>query len=234
MSKRLNKNSGIPLYLQLKDILRESILDGYYGSGQVLPSETQLTGVYGITRQTARRAIAELVKDGLVRTEHGKGSFVSMNEIDYSIWNFNGFTDYINSLGKIPVTKVMEHRLQGEFLKLVRARGVKEPTENRFLTLDTSFIPLKIFPGIDRYDFSSRSLYLTMREDYHIYPKRIEIRVKPILSEEIHAELFKLKGVLPLVRVEGEVFSISGEMVEKVAVIYSPKLEFRVITTING
>jgi len=44
MSERLNKGNGIPLYLQLKDILRESILDGNYGSGQLLPSETQLTG----------------------------------------------------------------------------------------------------------------------------------------------------------------------------------------------
>jgi hypothetical protein len=36
------------------------------------------------------------------------------------------------------------------------------------------------------------------------------------------------------VKVEGEVFSTTGEMVEKVEVVYSPRLEFRVITTING
>jgi len=157
-----------------------------------------------------------------------------MKEIDYSIWNFNGFTDYINSLGKTPVTRVVAHVLQGEFLKLVRARGVAEPKGPRFLTLDSSYIPLKIFPGIEEYDFSNTSLYMTMREHYHVYPKRIEMRVSPILSEELHAELFHLDAVLPLVRVEGEVFSTAGEVVEKVEVIYSPKLEFRVITTING
>jgi DNA-binding GntR family transcriptional regulator len=234
MSERLNKNSGIPLYLQLKDILREGILGGKYSSGQLLPSETQLTAVYGITRQTARRAIAELVRDGLVRTEHGRGSFVSMNEIHYSIWNFNGFTDYIHSLGKIPTTRLVEHSVQEDYLKLVRARGVEEPKGTRFLTLDTSYIPRKIFPGIEDYDFSGISLYMTMREDYHLYPKRIEMRVNSVFPESIHANLFQLTDTVPLVKVEGEVFSTTGEMVEKVEVVYSPRLEFRVITTING
>ncbi len=107
MSGQLNKNNGIPLYMQLKDIIAERIKDRTYDSGELLPSEIQLAQTYQITRQTARRAVAELVKEGLIRTEHGKGSFVSVNEVHYSIWNFNGFTDYITSLGKTPVTRVI-------------------------------------------------------------------------------------------------------------------------------
>ncbi len=233
MSGRLNKNSGIPLYIQLKDIITERIKDGTYSTGEILPSETQLSLTYQITRQTARRAISELVKGGLIRTEHGKGSFVSINELNYSIWNFNGFTDYILALGKIPVTRVLEHEIDNDMLKLVRARGVKEVNAVKYLTIDTSYIPLELFPGIENYDFSQNSLYSTMRRVYHRHPRRIEMSVHAVNPGQIERDLFMLEHIPPLLQVSGEVFSEKSRLVERVSVIYSPKLEFKMMTTIN-
>ncbi len=233
MSSQLNKNGGVPLYIQLKQIIAERIKDGTYTSGDILPSETQLSQTYRITRQTARRAIGELVKEGLIRTEHGKGSFVSVNEVNYSIWNFNGFTDYIVSLGKTPVTKVIEHIVEGGFLRLVRARGVKEFSEVKYLTLDTSYIPLDLFPGIETYDFGRNSLYTTMRGRYHRHPRRIEMSVHAVSAGSIEKELFRLDEPRPLIQVSGEVFSERSTLVEKVSVIYSPNIDFKMMTTIN-
>ena len=233
MSSRLNKSYGIPLYMQLKNIIAERIKDGTYTSGDTLPSETQLSQTYQITRQTARRAVAELVKEGLIRTEHGKGSFVSVNEVNYSIWNFNGFTDYILSLGKTPITKVIEHVVEDDVLKLVRARGVKEFSDVRYLTLDTSYIPLDLFPGIEDYDFGERSLYSTMRGLFHLYPRRIEMSVDAVSASSTEQTLFKLESPSPLIRVSGEVFSEKSILVERVSVLYSPKIDFKMMTTIN-
>jgi DNA-binding GntR family transcriptional regulator len=233
MCGQLNKSNGIPLYMQLKDIIAERIKDGTYDSGELLPSETQLAHTYMIARQTARRAVAELVKEGLVRTEHGKGSFVSVNEVHYSIWNFNGFTDYIRSLGKTPVTRVIEHVVEGDMLKLVRARGVVETDSWKFLTLDTSYIPLKLFPGIEDYDFSVTSLYSTMRGVYHLHPRRIEMSVRAVMSDPVAQKQFLLHTSVPLLNVSGEVFSENSRVVERVSVFYSPKLDFKMMTTIN-
>ncbi len=233
MSGQLHKNNGMPLYLQLKDIIAGRIKDGTYSSGAVIPSETQLSHTYQITRQTARRAVAELVKEGLIRTEHGKGSFVSVNEVNYSIWNFNGFTDYIVTLGKKPVTLVIEHEVENGMLKLVRARGVQELSSVRYLTLDTSYIPLSLFPGIENYEFSKHSLYSTMRGIYHRHPRRIEMTVHAVPSKEEERKLFQIEGNAPLLCVSGEVFSEKNDMVERVSVVYSPSIEFKMMTTIN-
>ncbi len=233
MSEQLNKRDGIPLYLQLKEIISERIKNGTYASGDLLPSETQLSQNYQITRQTARRAISELVKEGLVRTEHGKGSFVSVNEVSYSIWNFNGFTDYIVSLGKSPVTKIIEHSVENGMLKLVRARGVNEFNTVRYLTLDTSYIPLNLFAGVESVDFSTHSLYSTMRKVYHKHPRRIEMVVHSVFSGEIERDLFGLDGNSSLLQVSGEVFTENSELVERVSVLYSPHIEFKMMTTIN-
>ncbi|MFI7440873.1 GntR family transcriptional regulator [Nonomuraea indica] len=45
-------------------------------SGQRLPSELDLTEQYGIARMTIRRAMKELRERGLVRSVHGKGTYV--------------------------------------------------------------------------------------------------------------------------------------------------------------
>lgn len=90
----LNKNDIIPLYMQLQRILKEDILKGKYLQDELIPSETQLSKKYDITRTTVRKAIANLVDEGLLRREHGKGTFVSLRQVNYSIWNFGGFTDF--------------------------------------------------------------------------------------------------------------------------------------------
>ena len=103
----LEKNSAIPIYLQLKNILKGSIMSGEYSQNEMIPSETLLAETYQITRTTVRRAIAELVQEGLLRKEHGKGTFVSLKPVTYSMWNFSSFTDYVQKKGKTPVSKIL-------------------------------------------------------------------------------------------------------------------------------
>lgn len=67
----------VPLYYQLKQILRSAIERGEYQPGDQLPSEPELTRNYGISRITARQALDELETEGLVIRRHGKGTYVS-------------------------------------------------------------------------------------------------------------------------------------------------------------
>jgi len=106
------KNSGIPLYLQLKQILKDAIFKVKYEDGGPLPSEPRLASLYDVTRQTIRRALSELAQEGLVREIRGQGSFVSIREVTHSIWDFNGFTDYVTSLGKKPTSIVLTHEIE--------------------------------------------------------------------------------------------------------------------------
>ncbi|ADK80409.1 GntR family transcriptional regulator [Sediminispirochaeta smaragdinae] len=187
MEAMLEKSSGIPLYLQLKQILKDAIFKGEYEDGEPLPSGPRLASLYDVTWQTIRRALSELVQEGLVRKIRGKGSFVSIREITYSIWNFNGFTDYVTSLGKKPtsivLTNEIEHCGKGEKrLRLIRARGIMDDFGNHYRTIDTSLISLTQFPDIDRYDFGSSSLYRVMREVSVLYSPRMALNMMTTIS----------------------------------------------------
>jgi GntR family transcriptional regulator len=67
---------SIPKYRQLLIILRNQILRGEIEPGQRIPSEEELISMYGLSRGTVRKAIAQLESERLIQTEHGVGSFV--------------------------------------------------------------------------------------------------------------------------------------------------------------
>lgn len=68
--------SGVPLYIQLADLLRAAITSGEYKAGTFLPSLKQLTEQHEVSRMTAERAVERLRGEGLVRGIPGKGVYV--------------------------------------------------------------------------------------------------------------------------------------------------------------
>ncbi|MGW0775165.1 GntR family transcriptional regulator [Streptomyces sp. NPDC054802] len=65
-----------PVWLQLVAILVARIKRGDYPPRRAIPSESQIMGEFGVARGTARKAIALLADQGMVRTVPGRGSFV--------------------------------------------------------------------------------------------------------------------------------------------------------------
>ncbi|MBD2103613.1 GntR family transcriptional regulator [Leptolyngbya sp. FACHB-261] len=70
------QNTHYPLHRQVTDILRSWIQERRFAPGDRLPSEFQLIRDFGVSRITVRRAIGNLVREGLLRAEQGRGVFV--------------------------------------------------------------------------------------------------------------------------------------------------------------
>ncbi|WP_239615963.1 GntR family transcriptional regulator [Cohnella mopanensis] len=70
-------NAQSPKYLQLKEEILSWIASGKYRPGDKLPSENELAEQYSLSRQTVRQSIGELVTEGWLAREQGKGTFVS-------------------------------------------------------------------------------------------------------------------------------------------------------------
>ncbi|MEU7004508.1 GntR family transcriptional regulator [Nonomuraea sp. NPDC046570] len=72
-----NKPGDEPyLYQAIARDLREQIERGDLPPGGAVPSEAQLRRCHGVSRSTARQALAVLEREGLIVAEHGKGRFV--------------------------------------------------------------------------------------------------------------------------------------------------------------
>jgi GntR family transcriptional regulator len=234
----LNKHDVVPLYAQLEKMLRGDILSGIFGAGDLIPSETVLSRDLGITRTTVRKAFEILAKDGLVEQIRGKGTVVNFKKLSHNVWNFSGVTDYLRRQNMLPASRVLEKTsvsLDGrEYMKLVRARGVKVGNSIQFLTIDTSCVPLELFPGIDQYNFEIESLYSTIREKYGIFPGTASIQITPLLADELTAEIFSILLKTPLIQATGSAFSVNGIEIEKVKVIYGPAMDFNLTVEIGN
>src|SRR6476620_1853084 len=73
----LDRRIPVPLYYQLQQQLRQAILDGAIATGASLPPEPDLAVSAGVSRFTVRQAVEQLVREGLVRRERGRGTVVS-------------------------------------------------------------------------------------------------------------------------------------------------------------
>lgn len=73
---RTSKTSA-PIYLKIRNAIRDAIAQGAYSPGDLLPSETDLAMRYSTTRSTVVHALQQLVYEGLVERRRGIGSFVA-------------------------------------------------------------------------------------------------------------------------------------------------------------
>lgn len=73
-----DSNTNGLLYLQLETELKQAILDGKYGVGERIPTEQELCQSFGMSRITVRRAVQDLVEEGLLNKVQGRGTFVAV------------------------------------------------------------------------------------------------------------------------------------------------------------
>ena len=90
----LEKKSQSPLYQQLMTRLKNDIVAGVYPAGGRIPSEQVLCDTYGVSRVTVRKAMLDLVQEGLLVRRQGKGTFVAEekhspgSEHDHQLYRF--------------------------------------------------------------------------------------------------------------------------------------------------
>jgi DNA-binding GntR family transcriptional regulator len=95
------------MHLIISEKLRKQIDTGIYAEGDQLPSEFDLGQLFGVSRTTVRRAIANLINQGLVETQQGKGIFVKKQQkISFSLSApFTFFDTELTRQGRVGIIK---------------------------------------------------------------------------------------------------------------------------------
>jgi GntR family transcriptional regulator len=105
MEKLQSKKGGKALYIQIKDIYRQKILSGELKPGDKIESEMEIQKKYGVSRITARQAILDLEKEGMVNRGRGKGTFVIWKPaIKEHLSTIRSFTHEMQLHGRVPGT----------------------------------------------------------------------------------------------------------------------------------
>jgi GntR family transcriptional regulator len=120
----LDDTSAQPLYQQLQRALRDAIENRVIGPDDALPPERDLAEMLNVSRITVRKAIDELVEDGLLIRKQGSGTFVS-NRVEKNFAKLTSFSEDMRARGREPRSVWMN-----------RATGTVTPEES--LTLRSS------------------------------------------------------------------------------------------------
>ena len=145
--------SVIPLYRQLKDILKEDIESGVWKPGDRIPSENELRQQYDVSRNTVIKALEELVQEGLLRREQGRGTFVSSPKISHSLTGFYSFSNVLKAHGLEPRDVILSLEIQPakpsvvQHLQLTESQDVWVLKRLRCAATSPSCWKLLIFPG---------------------------------------------------------------------------------------
>ena len=76
----ISNQSELPIYAQIREQIKEQILNGQIKEGEILPSIRSLAKDVGVSVITTTRAYNDLEKEGFIATMQGKGSvFLSIN-----------------------------------------------------------------------------------------------------------------------------------------------------------
>ena len=98
----LERSNPLPLYYQLKEVLKQQIHSGHLAPHTAIPSEPELVSSYQVSRATVRQALSELVHEGLLYRQHGKGTFVCEPRIQQTVSELTSFTEEIQRRGQRP------------------------------------------------------------------------------------------------------------------------------------
>ena len=104
----LEKKSQNPLYQQLMRRLQNDVATGVYPAGGRIPSEQLLCDTYGVSRVTVRKAMLDLVQEGLLVRRQGKGTFVADARLTRDLAHITSFSDACAGMGRAAASKVVE------------------------------------------------------------------------------------------------------------------------------
>lgn len=170
----LDPNGVVPLYHQLKERLR--IVAGKLEPNTMIPSEKQLMAITGVSRVTIRRAIADLVGEGILYARAGAGTFTVPDRVETGLNRPVGFTESVLQLGRTPSTRVLQKDVVPAPQAVARRLGLTEG-EDVFLVerlryidgipcmVERAHFPYPVVRGIDQEDLKG-SIYQLLRTKY--------------------------------------------------------------------
>lgn len=161
------------LYIQIMRILVDEIVKGTWGIGDRIPSEDELSVRYGVSKITIRQALSNLAADGYLMKLQGRGTFVAGNHPVVGLTMKTGFTDGLFGRGVQETREVLERGIVDPPPVVQRLLGIDGPiyrvvtrrlAEGVPASLDESFIPVGLLPGIEGEDLGGFALFAAIQE----------------------------------------------------------------------
>ena len=222
----ISRHSYIPYYVQLKEALREEIERGAWRPGDQLPGEPELCRMFDVSRTVVRQALTELVYEGLIVREKGRGTFVAEPKIGEGlVQKLTGFYQDMADRGLTPISHVLKQgvvpasRKVAALLRIEAGGPVIEIERLRFIqnepiVLVTTYLPYALCPGLVNADLSRQSLYSLLEREHGLFIARGRRTIEAAPANEYEARLLRIERGAPVIVLESVSYLEDGTPIE--------------------
>lgn len=225
------RGGPLPRYHQLKEIIRGQVRAGVWRPGDPIPSERELCERYGLSRMTARQAVTELVNEGLLYREQGRGTFVARPKIAQQLLHLTGFSQDMRARAQRPGARVLAAEMWpadeavADRLRLKPGQPVFRLRRLRLadaepLAVETSFVT---FIGCERLldeDLERDSLYRVLEAKHDLPPLAAEQELEAALADDEDARLLGIPVGAPVLLTRRFTTTVRGLPLEYATSVY--------------
>jgi GntR family transcriptional regulator len=220
-------NANQPLYLVARDQLITSLAKGVYPPGSALPAEKTLATLYGISVGTLRKAVDELVNEGLLLRQQGRGTFVASHDRErllYFFFHIVRIGGHKDSYPVVTLNKFSRGRADAKSARLlqievadpvIKIRNVQR-LQNQPLIVDDITLSQKNFANMTEQTVSRRAgtMYQLYQEEFGLTVADTEERLRAVSAPANIAGLLSVNAGTPLLLTERLAVGYEREPIE--------------------
>lgn len=220
---KLRRDSHIAMHRQLAQQLRAAIAGGALRPGDRLPSEPELASRSRVSRITARSAVMQLVREGLVVRRQGKGSFVAEPPVHHDLVDLRGIYDELVARGVNPTTQLLDYtelappanvaeRLRSGSRKVLHYKRLYLRRGEPFAVSWAYLAPS--VPKISRELVAAHTTYHLFESFLHMKIRHADLSVRARAATPELRKLLRLRAGTPLIAMERVSYIAEGSPVE--------------------
>ena len=216
--RKINLNSPIPFYIQVKDTIRSAIEKNLLKPGDLIPGESDLCAHFKVSRTVIRQALDDLTHEGLIVRKKGKGTFVCEPKIlERFGQEITGFYQEMTSRSYQIKTEVLQQEIvpaDEEIAKYLN-KNIGDPLillkrlrylQGEPILIVSSFLPCAKCEDLLNVDFSSMSLYEVLENRMGYKLSFGQRTIEATIADSEQARLLKIERGDPLLYINSVVY----------------------------
>lgn len=221
----IDRKSPLPLHYQLKQHLLEKIESGDWKQSDLIPSEQELQDSFKLSRTTVRQALSDLVYEGLLIRERGRGTFVAPPKMTHSPEDRKSLTEFMLDQGIKPGWSVIEkgfveaNKEVAEKLniayksKVYRIRRLRL-AESKPIGVHTAFLTESISNEINEAGLLEGGSLNYISHISQMINSHATRSIEAVAASDLDVKLLQLSLGSPVLMIQRVVTSASGEPIE--------------------
>jgi len=221
----LDRNSPLPLYHQLSELLLGQIVDGQLKPHEAMPAERELIEIFGVSRITVRRALEELERRGYVQREQGRGTFVAPAHIQRGVAKLTSFSEEIEARGMKPGVRLLALRREPAAGRVAHALQL-EPgapiwmverlrlADGESIALNISYLRLPESVALTEAELTRETSLWGLLERKGVRMAAADKTIEATVADEDQAFHLQVPRGAPLLLVEGVIYGGDGTPIE--------------------